>query len=492
MNNFAIKIISLISLLLLCFTMTIVEPVSIYPAPKKTVVKKTTSKKSKSKSKSKSKIKKSNTSKKNIKPPSHTFIVDSLLESGISYKRVHISMNNLKHDVHILQLDLNNKKVELNVVKAGNNITELEKLPAMLPYIESDSSKTLGGINANFWRAYTNYPIGPTVIHGEVIEMPTYKRWTSTFWNEDGKPFMGSFTLQGEIITQNGFRMNLKSVNRRKDTTGLIMYNKFGGDIIPYIDRKKAEELLLKGLDNVFQDVSYDDSTEQAVNLDKYREELFEAQRASNFEYNMIKVAVKYLENPAVNAFVKCEVIAIDSGSMKQPQNGCILSFGKDIDTNLIPKTGDKLNIHFWTNTNENELFMNSVSGTPRLVRDGIAQHEAYEEGSKSRRFINGALSRTAIGYNKDKSKMFLVVVDNRKRDGTVGASLSQMADIMEYLGCYSAQNLDGGGSSNMVIKGKNMMNDGDPYTSRRLAVAVSAVSLKQPKEISKPKLKKR
>ena len=114
--------------------------------------------------------------------------------------------------------------------------------------------------------------------------------------------------------------------------------------------------------------------------------------------------------------------------------------------------------------------------------------HEAYDEGSVKKRFINGALPRSAIGYNKDKTKLFLVAVPaGRKQEGTVGASLTQLADIMEYIGCYAAHNLDGGGSTNMVIGENNVIN---PTTSRRLSVAIAAVTLKQ--ENSKAKLPRR
>ena len=431
------------------------------------------------------------TQKKTAKPE-HVFLLDTMLADGIFYKHVIISMNNQKNDVHILQVDLNNRKADLEVIKAGNNNVELVKLPEMLSKAASETENNIvGGINANFWRAYTNYPIGPTIVKGEVVEMQTHKRWTSTFFNDAGKPFMGNFVLQGELISNNN-RLNFKSVNRRSDTNGIVLYNRFGGDTIPYIDAGKVELLLLKGLDNILQDVPYDDSTEQAMTLDAYRAELFNTQKTSTIEYSLRKITLKYLDNPYVNAFVNCQVVSVDTGSVPILPGHCVISFGKAIDINRIPKVGDKVNIHFWTNINESELFLHSVSGTPRLVRDGIAQHEAYEEGSKSKRFISGALSRTAIGYDKAKTKMFLVAVDSRRLNNTVGVGLTQVADIMEYIGCYSAQNLDGGGSTTMVINGKNILNSTNPATSRKLSVALTAVSLKKEKGVLSPKKKKR
>jgi exopolysaccharide biosynthesis protein len=59
------------------------------------------------------------------------------------------------------------------------------------------------------------------------------------------------------------------------------------------------------------------------------------------------------------------------------------------------------------------------------------------------------------------------------------------MADIMEYIGCYTAQNLDGGGSTNMVIGSDNITN---PTVSRRLSVGLAVLSLKNDKTVKLPK----
>lgn len=486
-----------INTIILCFLFNILFCYSydnaVYAQQKKQQQKKAAPKKTTAKSKSKSKPKPKPKAKKKtpqkakstpirkVQPNAHIFLKDSLLADGISYKQLYLTINGIKHSVHILQVDLINNKTEINVVKGGNNITELERLPIMLDNSNVDTSqrKIIGGINANFWRAYTNYPIGPTIINGEIAEMPSYKKWTSTFFNEDGVPFTNFFDIQGELITKNIHKIDIISVNRRTSQDGLVLYNRFGGDVIPYINSKKVEELLLAGLDNVFQGPAIDDSTESVETLALYKDNLLEAQRESNLEYDMKKLILKYVDEPAVNAYVRCEVIGFDSGTTRIPENGCVLSIGNDIDFEILPKVGDRVNIHFWTNVNESEIFINSVCGTPRLVRDGMARHEAFEEGSTQKRFINGALPRTAIGYDKEKTKFYMVIVDNKRNDGTIGASLTQLADIMEYIGCYAAQNLDGGGSSNMVLGGENIIN---PINSRKLSVALSAVSLRHEK----------
>jgi len=62
---------------------------------------------------------------------------------------------------------------------------------------------------------------------------------------------------------------------------------------------------------------------------------------------------------------------------------------------------------------------------------------------------------RTAIGYNRNGRKLILAVVDGRQPFYSEGMTLAELADLMSDLGAYYAMNLDGGGSSTMVIEGE-------------------------------------
>ena len=59
---------------------------------------------------------------------------------------------------------------------------------------------------------------------------------------------------------------------------------------------------------------------------------------------------------------------------------------------------------------------------------------------------------RTAAGYTKD-GKLILLVVDGRQKESR-GVSLQELATLMAELGCVEALNLDGGGSSTIVVNG--------------------------------------
>jgi hypothetical protein len=60
---------------------------------------------------------------------------------------------------------------------------------------------------------------------------------------------------------------------------------------------------------------------------------------------------------------------------------------------------------------------------------------------------------RTAIGYARNGRYLYLVVVDGRQPLYSEGMTLKELADLMKSLGADYAMNLDGGGSSTMVVR---------------------------------------
>jgi hypothetical protein len=63
---------------------------------------------------------------------------------------------------------------------------------------------------------------------------------------------------------------------------------------------------------------------------------------------------------------------------------------------------------------------------------------------------------RTAVGYSKNGRTIYLVVVDGRQTLYSEGMTLKELADTMQSLGADYAMNLDGGGSSTMVVEGSD------------------------------------
>ena len=82
---------------------------------------------------------------------------------------------------------------------------------------------------------------------------------------------------------------------------------------------------------------------------------------------------------------------------------------------------------------------------------------------------------RTAAGY-RNSGELVLLVVDGRQIDSR-GVDLQELAILMRDLGCVEAINLDGGGSSAMVVDGK-LLNRPAGTTSQREVMSAIAVSV--------------
>lgn len=60
---------------------------------------------------------------------------------------------------------------------------------------------------------------------------------------------------------------------------------------------------------------------------------------------------------------------------------------------------------------------------------------------------------RTLVGLSKDYGTLYLVTIDGRQPGYSTGASLAEAAAIMFHLGATMALNVDGGGSTTMIIR---------------------------------------
>lgn len=117
-----------------------------------------------------------------------------------------------------------------------------------------------------------------------------------------------------------------------------------------------------------------------------------------------------------------------------------------------------------------------AVGGGPMLLQDGEINITNNEELKFSGKAINDKHPRTAMGYTADNKLIILVVQGRSESSG--GASLTQEAELLKEIGCTEALNLDGGGSSCMLINGKETIKPSDK-TGQRPVPAVFVIKNK-------------
>lgn len=95
-----------------------------------------------------------------------------------------------------------------------------------------------------------------------------------------------------------------------------------------------------------------------------------------------------------------------------------------------------------------NQGFTAGVSGDPSLLENG---KNVVGTKYSTRKDLDQAAQRTGMGVTKD----------NKLKIVTCSASLKKLAEIMQNLGCVNAVNLDGGASSALYYRGKNVTSPG-------------------------------
>lgn len=98
-----------------------------------------------------------------------------------------------------------------------------------------------------------------------------------------------------------------------------------------------------------------------------------------------------------------------------------------------------------------------AIGAGPLLIKAGeyqnLWQHELFDAASGVGPTINHP--RSAIAYHPDGFLVFFVCEGRNKTPNTPGMTLKEVADILLAIGCTEAINLDGGGSSCMLVNGK-------------------------------------
>lgn len=119
-----------------------------------------------------------------------------------------------------------------------------------------------------------------------------------------------------------------------------------------------------------------------------------------------------------------------------------------------------------------------AVGGGPVLMTAAEINITNNQEHKFAGKAILDRHPRTAMGYTKE-GDLIVMVIQGRMKGIAVGATLTETAMLFKQLGCEGAINLDGGGSSCMLINGKETIKPSDP-TGQRPVPAVFYIALKQ------------
>ena len=101
-----------------------------------------------------------------------------------------------------------------------------------------------------------------------------------------------------------------------------------------------------------------------------------------------------------------------------------------------------------------------AVGGFPELLDEGERVGDLEVAARPS--FAAARHPRTAVAWDEANGWLWLLVVDGRQAPHSDGMTLPELTDLIAALGAGEALNLDGGGSTVMVVGGETVNRPSD------------------------------
>lgn len=154
-------------------------------------------------------------------------------------------------------------------------------------------------------------------------------------------------------------------------------------------------------------------------------------------------------------------------GKFGNPTGGFAASEG-----NIYSEKSDEASI-FFNEDHEVSFFRkngnvyNAVSGFHDVVTNGKITPRIEQRTQPEYSHLQ---PRTAIGHDTENNVFVIMVVDGRNPGISEGVDLVELAELLLEYNVQSGMNMDGGGSSTMVVEGKGVLNTPSDGQERKVA----------------------
>jgi exopolysaccharide biosynthesis protein len=169
------------------------------------------------------------------------------------------------------------------------------------------------------------------------------------------------------------------------------------------------------------------------------------------------------------------KIVGVSDGGSRIPADGFVLALN-EVPSGVEPGAEVHLEHRLTARGSGQDIESEGcsfVSAGPALIREGRVLEDHEAESSKfGPGFSLKRHPRTGVGIRKDGSLIF-VVVDGRQEGLSVGMTLPELARLLKDNGAYDAYNLDGGGSSTMVVNGRVVNSPSDEQGERPSSDAI-------------------
>ncbi|MCZ7610514.1 MAG: phosphodiester glycosidase family protein [Ignavibacterium sp.] len=320
-------------------------------------------------------------------------------------------------NINIIKIDLQNPWLKFQSVKAGDKLQAFEKTTSMASRNNYEEHKVVAAINGDFYNTSTGEQIGSQIADGELLK--SNNNWLNVAFDYNKKPVIGLNNFSGSIISSDSIR-NISGVNKTRNNNELIFYNSFMGT---------------------------------TTSTNQY-----------GTEARIIPID-KWLVNDTIRCLVETVISGVGNAAIGNNKavisgHGSASAF---IVNNLSAGDTIKIVLNLLPSLPGLEQL---VGGNTWLVQNGVVNPDNGDRHP-----------RTSVGFNQDTTVFFMFVVDGRQPLLSIGMTYKELGDYMKTWGVQNGLNLDGGGSSTMVVRGNLVNSPSDPGGERSVSNSLLLVS---------------
>lgn len=306
------------------------------------------------------------------------------------------------------------------IVAYGNTLYGRSDISYVENWLKGQGFTATASINGSFFTMSNGVPIGCVITNGIVRSSDNRN---SVGFRADGTAVIGTPGLEMRVTFPNGTATPVHYNKTLSAPNGLVLYSR-----------------------------DFDAETKSALP-----------------SYNLVLSPDTTSITPGNTVTATVTEIVEEGKSCAIPAGGMVLSLTEETPYESANtairavKPGDKLSVSCAISSEWSDVAY-ACGGDEMLVMDGKAQTEFNLDTAKSR------AARTAVGLKADGT-LVLYAIDGRQSGYSAGLTLPELAERLAELGCVTALNLDGGGSTTFsarrpgesALSTLNRPSDGDP-----------------------------
>ena len=334
-------------------------------------------------------------------------------EPGVTYSNDRVTR--VPWSIHVLKIDRSRKDLTFVAAHAKDKVLGVSLISQQARAVPPEIGRAIAGVNGDFYlRDDPNYggdPRGLQIMNGDLISAPD----TVCVWfDADGNPHLDEVKGDFNVTWPDGHKIRF-GLNQQRPPRMAVLYTPSYG---PSTRAHGGRELVL--------------------------------------ERNGDGPWLPLQAGQTCRARVR-EVNT--NGNTRFSPEVMVLSLGPQLLAGL-PEFAPGMALEISTATTPDlKGIKTAIAGGPAIIRNGkpfsLKDPPPGTGGNYSERSKYERHPRSAIGWSP--THIYLVTVDGRQPDLSVGMKLAELAEYFVKLGCTDAMNLDGGKSAQMWMTGEIM-----------------------------------